>query len=83
MLTLKEAIKALNKEVPDHTVTDAIDYDKKLYVFAAVVDPSQKDYNCPYYSVNKITGEVMNFNPMFDLPKFTMAAYKRKLTIPK
>ena len=83
MITLKDAIKALDKKWPGLTVVDAIDYDEKYYVLTAVENPKEVDYNDPYYAVDKKTGDVYSFDPTSDLPKFARASYEKKLKLPK
>lgn len=74
-MTAKEAANNLRKIHNKLTVTSCKDYDSNYYIFTALEDPNEIDYNCPMYAVNKRTGKVTYFTPMEDLDKFLDAKY--------
>ncbi len=69
MLTIEEAMAALEEYAPGRTITEAFLY-KDSYLLTAPRSTKDIDYGDPYYLVNKKTGQVRNFLPMSDLPGF-------------
>lgn len=72
-----EAIKVFKREFPELTITRVLDYDKKHFVIEAVKDLEIADYNCPYYGLDKHSGEITSFIPTFDLDEFFDAIENR------
>lgn len=73
-----EVIAAFKKSHDDLIVTSVIDYDNKSYVIEAVPDLEKTYYNDPYWTVDKNTHEIKEFNPSVDIEKF-MEAVNRHL----
>ena len=72
-----EAIKVFKREFPELTITRVLDYDRKHFVIEAVKDLDIADYNCPYYGLDKHSGEITSFIPTFDLDEFFDAIENR------
>lgn len=78
-MTVLEASRKLQQAHPELYITDGVDYDEDLFVFTAVDDPSATQYDDPFYSVNKRTGEIKPFLPILNLKKFSEAQRTRLL----
>lgn len=72
-----DAAKLVKTVEPDRTPTYVCNYDNLLYVVTALRDPNKPEYNDPFWSVNKRTGEVKPFSPAGDLEKFGEAMTSR------
>lgn len=79
MISVKKAAEYLRKKAPELTIIKAVDYDSKYYLFSAVENPNEPDFNDPYYVVDKNTGEVYSFSPMKELPKFLTALHTKTI----
>lgn len=71
----------LNEVHPERTIIKAIDYSDKWFIFSAVENVDEIDYNDPFYAVNKYTGSVRAYSPMADLANFIDALNNRSLDI--
>lgn len=60
-------------------VTSVIDYDDKYIIIEALENTNKKDYNDPYYAVEKKSGDVTHFSPAFDIDKFFDAVENRMI----
>lgn len=74
-------MKSFYKKYPKRTITSAIDYDQKWYLFLAVENPKEIDYDCPIFAVNKQNGEVRSYSPMDELEKYTNAVRRRSIKL--
>lgn len=79
MITSERVIQHFKRQFPKLVVTRVIDYDTIHYVVEAVRDLKVPDYNCPYYGVDKRTGEITSFIPTFDLDEFFNALETRTI----
>lgn len=73
MINPDEAIIHFKRERPKLTVIRAAVYNKDLYIFEAVENPDEPDYNSPYYLMDNKTGEIAWFTPTIDLEAFHKA----------
>ena len=77
----KEAYRIFKKKYPNRTVVEAADYDSSHYLFAAVENPNEVDYNNPNFLIDKRTGAIQPFSPMRDLRKFQLALRDRPIDV--
>ncbi len=75
MLTPKEAYFRFKAEHKDLEVKEACLYKGKAYIFIAPRVKEGRDYNDPFYAVDRRTGKVSHFQPMNDLEGFQMAMF--------
>lgn len=73
----KKAMDSFRKHEPKLTIVSCIDYDKKCYVIEAVENLNEKNYNSPFYAVDKHNGNVYSFIPSFNIKAFMEASKKR------
>ena len=82
-MNFKMAMDLVKKAEPTRTITACCDYDGDHYVVTALSDPSKFGENDPFFAVNKKTGEVTEFTPGADIPKFSEAMSKRLVYLAK
>lgn len=80
-MVVEEAVKILKKKYPKKTVTMAIDYDSKWFLFLVVDDPNKMDEDSPFYAVNKKTGAIRSYSPIDDLDNYTEAVQNRVIEL--
>jgi hypothetical protein len=65
MLNIDEAIKIINKNLPDEKINSYIEY-KNLYLFQVFSKRELEEDLDPFYSVNRETGEFRDFSVLTD-----------------
>lgn len=80
-ISVKKAVSLIRKKHPSLTVKSGVDYNDSYYVFEAVENPNEIDYNSPYYAVHKRTGVVSSFYPLENIDEFINAYKNRRLQI--
>lgn len=69
-MNVNDAMNAFKKAHPDLEITACYDYDNRYFLFEAPDKSIDKDYNDPYYAVDKNSGKVFYYSPAGDYDKF-------------
>ena len=73
MISAMEAADLLKKKHPNLTIATCALYDKETYLFEAVENKEDVDYNDPFYLVNRKTRTIRKFSPFENLQKYLKA----------
>lgn len=65
MLSIKQAVNTVNKNIPDGNIDSMIVYNG-LYVFKVFIDDELEGQMDPFYSVDMKTGEFRDFSIITD-----------------
>lgn len=79
MITLKEAIKKVERTNPQRRVETVCEYKGDYLVSAPGKKFKTIDYSDPYFLVDKETGKIYPFSPMEDLQGFHEAMVNNNL----
>lgn len=71
MMDVNQILQIMKKEYPERTVLRIFDYDENIYLVEAVLHKGEVDYTDPLFGVIKKGGNVIPFNPMSNIEKFT------------
>ena len=72
MITVEQAANALHKALPELTIVECKEL-KNHWVFTAVKDTNEVDYNDPFYAVDKQNGDVTSYFPFADIKNYKNA----------
>lgn len=70
MISLEKAKVLFKQKYPKREVMKIMDYDSVWYLFEAVEDRNVRDFDSPFFAVNKQTGTVRTYSPMDDIDNF-------------
>ena len=76
MISLKESAEIVKKQYPKAIPIRAGDFDDQYYIVEAPNDLSSNDFSDAFYLVEKSGNEVVPFNPIADLEKFSKSSKK-------
>lgn len=80
MITPIQAKEIVKRSEPKRTITEGFEL-RNHYVFCAVENPNEVDYNDPYFAVHKQTGEITNYVPSMDMVNFVNARNNHRIPI--
>ena len=72
MINPRQAASILHKKYPKLTITDCKDLPSH-WLFTAVDDPDEVDYNDPFYAIDKRNGDICSYSPFDDIDNFNNA----------
>lgn len=65
MLSSSEATQVVNEAIPNGEIQSFVEY-RNLYLFQVFTDDPEEEEMDPFYSVNKETGEFLDFSIFID-----------------
>lgn len=72
MITVKQAADVLRKAHPERTIVECRELSGH-WLFTALEDPNEPDYNDPFYAIGKKDGKIYSYSPFDDIDNFNDA----------
>lgn len=72
MINPKQAAGILRKKYPSLTITECVELPEH-WLFTAVENLNETDYNDPFYAIKKSNGTVCSYSPFDDIENFNNA----------
>lgn len=72
MIVPKQAASLLKKKFPKLVITECVELPSH-WLFTALEDPNDIDYNDPFYAVRKSDGVISSYSPFDDIENFNRA----------
>lgn len=72
MINPRQAASILRKKHPELTITECVELPNH-WLFTAVENPNETDYNDPFYAIEKRSGKVCSYSPFDDIDNFNNA----------